>query len=102
MLEREDIERLLAELSPAWKSQDESSVLEWLKREQISEEFWMGIARQLLSIVAEGVEKALEEKDHEMMSGSVMAGFQLAFFLGWESSKQYAPKRDMSRGLEEE
>ena len=96
-VEAKDLERLLIELHPAWASQDTQAIEDWLKREGISQGLWEQIGDDMMAVTQEGVRQAIENDDASELQGSVIAGFQLAFFVGWEMAKQYAPRRDMSR-----
>lgn len=95
MLQKGDLERLLIEQMPAWQDSLKGEEAEtWLKREEIDEKTYFNLARQILLIVAEQIK---EDSTGDDRAAALMAGFQLAFFIGWEAAKQYAPKRDMSQ-----
>ena len=92
-VENSDIFRLLTEIMPQLEGDD--AIREWLKREGITGEAWSKLGDDIVEIVCGDI----MENYKEPLAGisAMQAGIQLAFFVGWECSKEYAPRRDMSQ-----
>lgn len=93
MLERSDLSRLLTEIFPQFES--EEAISEWMDREGISDDVFNSVGSDITGIVAEDVMKNADNPGAGL--GALAAGIQLAFFVGWECAKQYAPRGDMSQ-----
>lgn len=98
MMNRADLERLLVEAHPLWeKSEEGQEVTDWLERNDIGEEVWESLGASIWVIAGENMLESIRANDPARAIEGIIAGFQLAFFVGFESAKEYAPRSDMSQ-----
>lgn len=91
MMERGDLERLLAEMHGPWeKSEEGEEVTDWLRKNEISEEVWETVGRSIWFISGQDAFAHLKDGNLDESVRAYIAGIQLAFFVGWESAKQYS------------
>lgn len=99
MIESSDLERLLVEQWHPWsKSAEGEEVTDWLERNEISQDVYDGVAKSVFSIAMEQAAVALQEGEGPKgVNDCLLAGIQLAFFVGFELAKEYRPSSDMSQ-----